>query len=90
MVRHPEVPFVFDLRNFTLHRKLPFFAHTLSMTNVNQPDQQMQSEAQLNVVELLNWEGWSSAARAYLRALGEGEAVTLRPVIRQHAQLVLT
>jgi hypothetical protein len=89
MLRNPEVPFVFDLRNFTLHRKLPFFAHTLSMINVNQPDQKMESEVQLNVVELLVWDGWSAAARAYLRDLGEGAAVTLRPVIKQHADLVL-
>jgi hypothetical protein len=40
-------------------------------------------------VELLVWDGWSAAARAYLRDLGEGAAVTLRPVIKQHADLVL-
>jgi hypothetical protein len=89
VLKHPEVPFVFDLRNFALHRKVPFFAHTLSMTNVNKPDQKMESEVQLNVVELLEWEGWSSAAEAYLRGLGEGEAVSLRPVMRLHADLVL-
>jgi hypothetical protein len=89
VVEHPEVPFVFDLRNFALHRKLPFFAHTLSMTNVNKPDQKIESEVQLNVLELLEWDGWSSAAGAYLRGLGEGEAVSLRPVMRPHAELVL-
>lgn len=26
------------LRNYTLHRTLPFFAHTLSMTNVTTPE----------------------------------------------------
>jgi len=30
-----EIPFVQDLRNFMLHRSLPFLAHTLSMNEVN-------------------------------------------------------
>lgn len=89
VLQRPGVPFVFDLRNFALHRKLPFFTHTLSMTNVNKPAQKMKSEVQLNVVELLEWDGWSLAARTYLCALGKGEAVTLRPVIKLHAELVL-
>jgi hypothetical protein len=32
-------------------------------------------------------QAWSAADRAYLRGLGD--AVTLRPVIRRHAELVL-
>lgn len=89
VLQHPEVPFVFDLRNFALHRKLPFFAHTLSMTNVNKPDQKMESEVQLNVAELLEWDGWSPTAGRYLRELGKDEAVSVRPVMRLHAELVL-
>jgi uncharacterized protein YbgA (DUF1722 family) len=85
--QHPELSFGFGLRNYTSHRKLPLFAHTLSWTNANQPDQKIESEVELNVAELLEWEKWSAADRAYLKGLGD--AVTLRPVIKRHAELVL-
>lgn len=75
VLQHPEIPFVFDLPNFALHRKLAFFAHTLSMSNVKKPIK-VESEVQLNVVERLEWNGWTSAAQAYLRGLGEGEAAS--------------
>jgi len=87
MLQNPEVWFVVGLRNYTAHRKLPFFAHTLSMTNVNKSDQKMESEVELNVAELLEWDDWPPAARAYLEGLGD--AVTIRPVVKRHAELLL-
>lgn len=87
MLQTPEVWLVVGLRNYAVHRKLPFFAHTLSMTNANTPDQKLESEVQLNVAELLEWDEWPSPARGYLESLDE--AVTIRPVIKEHAELVL-
>jgi hypothetical protein len=87
MLQNPEVWFVVGLRNYTAHRKLPFFAHTLSMTNVNKSDQKMESEVELNVAELLEWDDWPPAERAYLEGLGD--AVTIRPVVKRHAELLL-
>lgn len=82
-----ELPFIKDLRNFTHHRTLPFFAHTVSMTGVNTPEQAMESEVQLNTVDLLAWDGWRSASRTYLESLEE--VVVLRPVVRRHAELMI-
>lgn len=87
MLQTPEVWFVVGLRNYAAHRKLPFFAHTLSMADANTPDQRMESEVQLNAAELLEWDEWPSLARAYLESLDE--AVTIRPLMRDHAELVL-
>jgi hypothetical protein len=85
--KNPELSFGFGLRNYTSHRKLPVFPHTLSWTNVNQPDQKIESEVELDTAELLQGEMWSAADRAYLKGLGD--AVTIRPVIKRHAELVL-
>jgi hypothetical protein len=85
--KNPELSFGFGLRNYTSHRKLPVFPHTLSWTNVNQPNQKIESEVELRVAELLEGETWSAADRTYLK--GQGDAVSLRPVIKRHAELVL-
>ena len=45
------------------------------MSNVNKPIK-IENEVQLNVVERLEWNGWTSAAQAYLRGLGEAEAAS--------------
>lgn len=85
LLEHPEVPFMQDLRNFTLHRELPFLAHTLSMTNVNTPDQEFESEVLLSAIDLLDWDGWTARSVAFLSSDGD---VELRPVVRKHGELV--
>jgi hypothetical protein len=87
LLRNPEVAFIQDLRNFLLHRALPFFAHSLSLDKLNTPEQTMTSEVELNVAELLEWDKWSSQSRQYLQSLDE--VVVLRPLIRRHGQLVV-
>lgn len=86
LLQNPEVAFMADLRNYTLHRKLPFFAHTLSMTKVNTPERVMESEVQLNVAELLEGDRWTAPSRDYLKS--QGDAVALRPVVHKHGELV--
>ncbi len=87
LLRNSEVPFMVDLRNFTLHRTLPFLAHRLEITNVNTPEQTMESEVELSVAQLLEWAGWSGPTRTYLEA--QGDAMVLRPVVKKHGELVL-
>jgi hypothetical protein len=86
LVGHPEVVFVQDLRNYTLHRQLPFFAHSLNLSNVNTPEQTMKSEVELSTHALLSWDGWSTRSRQFLEQAGE--AVELRPLFRAHGALV--
>lgn len=86
LVTHLEIRFVQELRNFTLHRTLPIFAHTLELNNINTPRQSMTSEVELNVADLLEWDGWSAASSRYL--VEAGDAVQLRPLIKKHGELV--
>lgn len=83
---NPEIPFMQDLRNYTLHRTLPLLAHRLSMTKVNTPEQRMESEVELSVGALVQWEGWSAASKGFLAS--KGDAIALRPVVRRHRELV--
>jgi hypothetical protein len=82
LLQNPEVPFMADLRNFIVHRTIPFFAHRFGSKSG-----QMDSEVELETVELLEWDGWSAPAKAYLKA--QGHAVAIRPVIKKHGQLIL-
>ncbi len=86
VLANPEVPFVMNLRNYTLHRALPFLGHRLSMTNVNTPEAKMESEVELSVVNLLEWNRWPAPVRTYLE--GHGDALSLRPVVKKHGELV--
>jgi extradiol dioxygenase family protein len=86
LLQDPEVKFIVELRNFTHHRILPFLGHTLSLTKVNTPDQQMESEIELSVGQLLEWDGWPALAREFLAS--QGDAIKLRPAVRRHGQLV--
>jgi hypothetical protein len=81
-----EHAFVVDLRNYTLHRRLPWFGHRLSVSQANTPQQKMDSQVLMNVAALLEWDGWTRRARIFLE--GAGEVLDLRPVIEKHGQLV--
>ncbi len=87
LLQNPEVPFMKDFRNFIVHRALPFFAHRLQLRNLNTPERAMESEVELDISHLLQWDGWSAASRAYLMAQEGGMA--LRPIVKKHAQLLL-
>jgi hypothetical protein len=87
VLANPEVPFMVNLRNYTLHRKLPFLGHRVSMTNVNTPEAKMESEVELGVADLLEWDGWPEPVRNYLE--GHGKTVPLRPIVKKHGELLL-
>jgi hypothetical protein len=84
---NPEVKFVQDLRNFTLHRELPPLGHRVSMQNLNTPDATMVSEVQLSVESLSSWDGWAPTSVEFLNQ--QGDAVELRQVIERHRELVI-
>ena len=84
--RHPEIDFIKDLRNFLLHRELPFLGHRLSMNSVNTPQMTMDSDVRIGVHQLLESDGWCSSSKTYLASLGD--AVSLRPLISKHGKLI--
>lgn len=86
VIADPVVPFIQDLRNFTLHRTVPGFSHRLSFSGVNTPDQTMRSELGLDRTQLLEWKGWTQPSRAFLEA--QEELVELRPLILSHGRLI--
>jgi hypothetical protein len=85
LVRNPEIRFIQELRNFTLHRAIPFLGHSFTFTTGTDPA--FTSEVELGVAQLRGWDGWSESSLAFLE--NQGEAVVLRPTIRRHGQLVL-
>lgn len=85
VVANPEVPFVQGLRNYVLHHSLPFVGHEVRLQP--QPNVIATSEIQLSARELAHWEGWSATTRAFIES--HGEALTLRPIIRRHSELVI-
>ena len=64
--QNPEVPFVKDLRNFTLHRELPGLGHTVQFADLNSSDASMSSEVDLSVEQL--WLG-PSGSPLHVRSL---------------------
>jgi hypothetical protein len=86
MADHPEVGFVQDLRNYTLHRSLPFLGHSLRIDNLNTTAQTFESEIELSVEDLLTWDRWRAGSRRYLK--GVGDRLHLRALVRHHGELV--
>ncbi len=84
--KHPEIAFIRRLRDYTLHRELPFLGHTLTLNAINTPGQTMQSEVELSVSELLQWKKWGTVLEAFLQHHGRG--LPLRSVLRRHGDLV--
>lgn len=87
LLANPEIPFMQDLRNFTLHQTLPVMSSRLNVTAPNQPGMAMESFIELSVTSLLQWTKWTNRSKAFLVA--QGDAVNLRPVVARHGELVL-
>jgi hypothetical protein len=84
MLTNDEIPFVQDLRNFTLHRALPVLGHRVRFGDGE--GEEMRSEVRLSASQLLEWDGWSARSRSFIAALGTD--IELRPIIRTHGQTV--
>jgi hypothetical protein len=85
VVSTPEVPFVHNLRNYVLHHSIPFIGHEVRLQP--HPGVLAAGEIQLSVRQLSAWDGWSAPARLFINS--QGDALTLRPVIELHAELVV-
>ena len=86
LLENPEVRFIQDLRNYTLHRSLPLVAHRLRLSGQSSGSAQAESEVLLGTADLLVWHGWSSESRAWIQ--GQPRGVSLLPLITQHSALV--
>ncbi len=80
----PKVLFIKNLRNFVLHRAHPFLGHTITVTDQSG---QITGEIELSRTDLLTWEKWSSAARAFIR--DQPEQIPLGPIVQHHAKLMI-
>jgi hypothetical protein len=87
LITNPEIRFVQDLRNFTLHSALPFVGHTVSLPGSDNPAGAATAEVEVSVAQLLSWHSWTAPSKRYLE--NQGEAIALRPVIKKHGELVL-
>jgi hypothetical protein len=76
--------FMKDLRNYTLHRELPFLGNIVSLAT-DEGDRWV-AEIRLSAALLLEWDGWSRPARSLIEA-SDG-AITLRHVVREHVDLI--
>jgi hypothetical protein len=84
--QHGEAWFVKDLRNYLMHRELPFLGHTVKFPDEDS-DEGLSAEIQLDVGQLLDWENWSAGAKSFLAA--QSEVIALRPLIMKHCELLL-
>ena len=64
---NPLVAFVQNLRNYTLHRKIPYVNAEMSF-NANEG---FESSIKLEKSELLEWDGWKNIAKEYMEELPE-------------------
>jgi hypothetical protein len=87
LLTYGEIHFVQGLRNFILHRSLPFIGHVT--TAMPQPGVIFASEIQLSVQDLLAWDGWKQLPLAEEFIESHEDVVPLRPIIAKHADLVV-
>lgn len=85
VVAMESVGFIKDLRNFVLHRNLPFLGHTIAFgPGADGGGVAMTaSTIELSTSQLLDWGKWSSGSRDFLKSVG-GEKLALLPLIEAH------
>ncbi len=62
--------FLQDLRNYTLHNRLPATKAVSGFTRCEDGETDFYSSFKLNVEKLRKWNGWKARAREYIKALG--------------------
>src|ERR1700749_4998069 len=75
--------FVKDLRNYFQHYKIPDFFSTVSYKE-NEPD--FKIKLLLPTAELLNYSGWKSLAKQFMK--DQGESIDLLVLIQDYKNLV--
>jgi hypothetical protein len=79
----PVVGFIRDLRNYAVHRALPFLGHKVSFSGGGSD---ITAEVLLGTPQLLAWDGWKAPAKDYLHRAGD--SVDLRAAVQAHAAAV--
>lgn len=84
--QRPEISFVQDLRNFTMHRRLPVFGHRATL---RAGDDGERTEYTLTLVssDLLGWDKWSRKSRQLIVA--QPGNINLAAVVECHGQLMV-
>jgi hypothetical protein len=80
----PVARFVQDLRNFSLHRRLPITNGTLS---IDAERSEWDSRIVLIPEDLLKWPKWSAAARAFIE--DSEDEIAIHEVLRDYTDRVL-
>jgi hypothetical protein len=83
VVGMPVVGFIRDLRNFAMHRSLPFMGHSVSWTRNNE---EFTAKVQLDTASLRDWDGWKSVAQTFLDQAGE--TIDLRLAVEEHVTII--
>lgn len=86
LLANREIWFMQDLRNFTLHRTLPWFGHTVHVIDNKLSPDTMESDVELSVAQLRAWNRWRPKSVQFLEE--QGSALPLRPLVKRHAELV--
>lgn len=66
-VKTPLRRFVQELRNYSLHQRIPIVTATLSL----KPGQPPKNQLMLDISHLTRWDGWGAASKKYMATLGE-------------------
>lgn len=83
----PVARFIKDLRNYLLHRELPFVGNTVTIGRTSEGTfEDARAEMELLCSSLLSWDGWTAPARDFIRA--SGDTIKLRDVLTQHIALI--
>jgi hypothetical protein len=77
LVSRPVTGFVRDLRNYLLHRSLPYISHSVSFNQESYEAKVLLSVAELNV-----WDGWKAEAKRFLASAGDD--IELMSTVRDH------
>lgn len=85
LLENPEVLFIKGLRNFMLHRSLPFIGYTLNIADPGTDGPPTNLEIELSAAELLAWDGWK-AAKPFVKEREPN--VALLPIIEIHGDVV--
>jgi hypothetical protein len=79
LANEPVVKFVQNLRNFMLHKGLPdseMYLHFQSNPDSHTKGGELTTGIHIRAAKLLEWDGWSPPARAFIK--GSGEFVDIR------------
>ncbi len=87
----PLRKFVQDLRGYTLHWELPIMTATASIIEIHEGSSgsftgKMEAKIALNTSRLLQWDGWTSLSKKYIRQ--HPEEIVIRELSCEYYELI--